>query len=56
MFTQTTPVAAQAPFGGMKESGFGRERGEQGLLEFSQTKNVMIDWSGEIRDPFAIKN
>ncbi|WP_339948225.1 aldehyde dehydrogenase [uncultured Albimonas sp.] len=49
-------VAAQAPFGGMKESGFGRERGEQGLLEFSQTKNVMIDWSGEIRDPFAIKN
>ena len=49
-------VAAQAPFGGMKESGYGRERGEQGLLEFSQTKNVMIDWSGEIRDPFAIKN
>ena len=49
-------VAAQAPFGGMKESGYGRERGEQGLLEFSQTKNVMIDWSGEIKDPFAIKN
>tara|TARA_R110002020_G_scaffold26514_20_gene86003 strand:+ start:4860 stop:6332 length:1473 start_codon:yes stop_codon:yes gene_type:complete len=49
-------VAAQAPFGGMKESGYGRERGEQGLTEFTQTKNVMIDWSGEIRDPFAIKN
>jgi aldehyde dehydrogenase (NAD+) len=49
-------VAAQAPFGGMKESGHGRERGELGLHEFSQTKNVMIDWSGEIKDPFAIKN
>ena len=49
-------VAAQAPFGGMKESGFGRERGEQGLLEFTTLKNVMIDYSGEARDPFAIKN
>ncbi len=46
-------VAAQAPFGGMKESGYGRERGEQGLWEFTQTKNVMIDWSGTTKDPFA---
>ncbi|PKQ10755.1 MAG: carnitine dehydratase [Alphaproteobacteria bacterium HGW-Alphaproteobacteria-1] len=49
-------VAAQAPFGGTKESGFGRERGEQGILEFTTLKNVMIDWSGKISDPFAIKN
>lgn len=49
-------VAAQAPFGGTKESGFGRERGEAGIMEFTATRNVMIDYSSEARDPFAIKN
>ncbi|CAN5515551.1 aldehyde dehydrogenase [soil metagenome] len=49
-------VSAQAPFGGVKQSGFGRERGEQGLLDFTVTKNVMIDFSNEARDPFAIKS
>jgi (Z)-2-((N-methylformamido)methylene)-5-hydroxybutyrolactone dehydrogenase len=48
-------VAAQGPFGGMKDSGFGRERGEQGLLEFTTIKNVMIDFSDDQRDPFAMR-
>lgn len=47
--------APQAPFGGVKDSGFGRVRGELGLLEFTTTKNVMIDYSGDNRDPFAMK-
>lgn len=43
------------PFGGVKDSGFGREGGMIALEEFLQTKNVMIDFSGQPRDPFAPK-
>jgi acyl-CoA reductase-like NAD-dependent aldehyde dehydrogenase len=48
-------LAVQAPFGGTKESGFGREKGEAALDEFLSPKNVMIDFSGEDSDPFAVK-
>ena len=48
-------VAAQIPFGGVKDSGYGRERGHEGLMEFLTTKNVMINFSEEERDPFAIQ-
>jgi len=45
----------QAPFGGTKKSGYGRERGEEALDEYTYTKNVMIDTSREARDPFVIR-
>jgi aldehyde dehydrogenase (NAD+) len=48
-------VAAQTPFGGIRESGFGRERGHEGLMEFLTTKNVMINLSDAERDPFAVQ-
>lgn len=48
-------IAAQAPFGGVRQSGYGRERGWHALLEYTTIKNVMIDYSGEQRDPFAIR-
>ncbi|MDN3903267.1 aldehyde dehydrogenase [Arthrobacter sp. YD2] len=47
--------AAQAPFGGVKQSGYGRERGLEALDEYLRTKNVLMDLSDDIRDPFAIK-
>lgn len=36
------PSTAQAPFGGMKESGVGREGGQEGLDAFLETKYVSI--------------
>ncbi|CDG52985.1 aldehyde dehydrogenase [Vreelandella titanicae] len=47
--------AAQAPFGGVKASGSGRERGMHALDEYLEIKNLMIDLSNEARDPFAIR-
>lgn len=49
-------TAAQAPFGGYKQSGYGRERGEEALHEYTQVKNIMLNLSDEKRDPFSIKN
>jgi (Z)-2-((N-methylformamido)methylene)-5-hydroxybutyrolactone dehydrogenase len=45
-------AAAQAPFGGTRRSGYGRERGHEALQEYLRTKNVMVDLSGRTADPF----
>jgi acyl-CoA reductase-like NAD-dependent aldehyde dehydrogenase len=47
--------AAQAPFGGVKKSGYGRERGIEAVDEYLRTKNVLLDLSDDVRDPFTIK-
>ena len=42
------------PFGGFGQSGIGRENGIEGLLEYTQTKAVWVELSGETRDPFTL--
>lgn len=42
-----------APFGGFKDSGHGKERGVIAIEEYMRTKNVMIDFAAQVRDPFA---
>jgi succinate-semialdehyde dehydrogenase/glutarate-semialdehyde dehydrogenase len=33
-----------APFGGVKQSGLGREGGHEGMLDYLETKYVAVDW------------
>ncbi len=41
--------------GGTKKSGYGRRGGFEVMREFSKLKNVVIDYSGAMQDPFVIR-
>ncbi|MGJ7042898.1 aldehyde dehydrogenase [Shinella sp. BE166] len=44
-----------SPMGGFKESGYGRRGGFDVMREFSRVKNVVLDYSGAMQDPFVIR-
>lgn len=46
--------AAQAPSGGFKQSGYGRERGTEALHDYTVVKNTMVDLTETVRDPFVL--
>lgn len=47
-------ASVQAPFGGYKESGLGRERGIEAIDSYLQTKNVMINLDSEVNNPYGL--
>ncbi|EOX9661050.1 TPA: aldehyde dehydrogenase [Pseudomonas aeruginosa] len=48
-------TAYMSPNGGVKHSGYGTRGGFEVMREFSRLKNVLIDYSGAMQDPFVIR-
>ncbi|HYM51061.1 MAG TPA: aldehyde dehydrogenase [Candidatus Limnocylindrales bacterium] len=44
-----------APWGGYKQSGYGRESSPEAITEYTQVKSVWIETVGEIADPFVVR-
>jgi betaine-aldehyde dehydrogenase len=43
------PLGSETPHGGFKQSGFGKDLGVDALLDYTVTKNVYVDLTGEAR-------
>ncbi|ASG68672.1 hypothetical protein CDV26_09975 [Francisella halioticida] len=48
-------VSTLAPYGGYKDSGIGRENGEESLNEYLQTKTIWLSTAEEIPNSFIMK-
>ena len=47
-------LSFNTPFGGYKMSGMGTENGLESVREYTQTKSVWVELSGQTRDPFKL--
>ena len=47
-------VTYAAPFGGFKQSGYGKDNGREALDGYLQTKTVWLELTGATRDPFVL--
>ena len=47
-------VSYMAPFGGFKQSGYGKDNGLESLDAFLHTKTVWVELEGATRDPFVV--
>src|SRR5690606_20482817 len=48
-------VSYMAPFGGYKDSGYGRENGAEAIQEYLQTKSVWINSGAKSANPFVMR-
>ena len=44
-----------SPFGGFKQSGYGKHNGFESIREYTRLKNIVVDYSGSTQDPFVMK-
>ncbi|MDI9894538.1 aldehyde dehydrogenase [Rhodococcus sp. IEGM 1381] len=47
-------VAPNVPFGGFGDSGLGRENGIDAVNEYTESKSIWVELSGQTRDPFKL--
>lgn len=44
-----------APWGGVKQSGYGRESSQEAIHEYTKAKSVWVEMAREIADPFVVR-